>query len=198
MPRRPRRELAGGIHHVTARGNNGDAIFRDSADRYRFLRLLGTTVAEFDWRCLTYCLMSNHYHLLVRTDTPTLGVGMGRLNGRYAQRFNLRHSRSGHLWGKRYHAVLVESGPHLLEVIRYIAHNPVRAGLCACADDWEWGGHRALAGLEPPGIVDTETTLGYLAADGGAGTSRYRDLVEPKGGLAPFMVRSRLDSLRTC
>ena len=95
MPRPPRRELAGGIHHVTARGNNGEAIFRDRADRLNFLRLLRATASECRWHCLTYCLMTNHYHLLVLTEEPTLGLGIGRLNGSYAQRFNRRHSRTG-------------------------------------------------------------------------------------------------------
>jgi putative transposase len=152
MPRPPRRELAGGIHHVTARGNNGEAVFRDMADRRNFLRLLRSALTDFDWLCLTYCLMTNHYHLLLLTQEPTLGAGIGWLNGTYAQRFNRRHSRTGHLWEQRYHSLLVERGAHLLEVIRYIALNPVRAGLCTRPEEWEWGAHRALAGLEPAGF----------------------------------------------
>jgi putative transposase len=177
MPRRPRRELAGAIHHVTARGNNGETIFRDAVDRHLFLRTLGKVLADFQWRCLTYCLMSNHYHLLVLTDAPTLSAGMERLQGSYAQRFNARHRRRGHLWGERYHAVLVENNPHLLEAIRYIALNPVTAGLCAYAEAWQWSGHRALAGLQPPGLVSVEITLSYLAADGGDGRQRYDALI---------------------
>jgi putative transposase len=191
MPRPPRRELAGGIHHVTARGNDGGDVFRDAVDRHLFLRLVARVLARLEWRCLNYCLMRNHYHLLVLTETPTLGRGIGRINGTYAQAFNARHARSGHLWGKRYHAVLVEREAHLLEVIRYIALNPVRAGLCPEADDWPWGGHRALAGLGPAGIVDRGTTYAYLAGHGGDPRRRYRDLVgdatQPKEGLAPFM-----------
>ena len=194
MARPPRRELAGGIHHVTARGNNGDRIFRDATDHRIFQRLLARTAAKFAWKCLTYCLMGNHYHLLVRTEQPTLGPGIGFLNGTYAQRFNLRHSRTGHVWGARYHAVLVETDVHLLEAIRYIALNPVRAGLCPRPENWSWGGHRALAGLEPAGIVAAETTLAYLAANGGRARERYRQLVEPKAGLAPFRGDGSLDS----
>jgi REP element-mobilizing transposase RayT len=195
MPRPSRCELAGGIHHVTARGNNGADVFADTLDRHVFLRLFAKALARFEWRCLTYCLMRNHYHLLLLTEAPTLGAGVGYVNGRYAQAFNARHSRSGHLWGQRYHAVLVERGAHLLEAMRYIALNPVRAGFCDRAEDWPWGGHRALAGLGPAGLVDLETTWSYLAADGGNGRHRYRDLVaQPKEGLAPFRVAGRLDS----
>jgi REP element-mobilizing transposase RayT len=178
MPRSPRPELAGGIHHVTARGNDRQTVFRDVADRRRFLRLLNEVIERHDWKCLTYCLMGNHFHLLVMTPQPNLGVGMQRLNGRYAQLFNGRHRRSGHVWQGRYHSTLVERDAHLWETVRYIARNPVRSGICERAEEWRWSAHRALAGLEPAGFVAVGSTLEYFAAYGGRGRDRYRAFVE--------------------
>jgi putative transposase len=183
MPRTPRVEVAGGVYHVTARGTAKQTVFRDAADRHLFLRLVSDVLRRFGWSCLTYCLMDNHYHLLVKTPTPTLGVGMQHLNGRYSQRFNLRYSRSGHLWAGRYHSVLIQRDAHLLEVVRYIALNPVRARLCRVPEDWPWSGHHALAGLAPRGIVAVSETLSYLAAEGGDGSGRYRALVANINGV---------------
>jgi REP element-mobilizing transposase RayT len=174
MPRTARNEVSGGVHHVTSRGNARQIVFRDSLDRQVFSKLLLQVVQRFAWRCLTYCLMENHYHLLVATAEPTLGPGMQRLNGRYAQHFNRRHGRSGHLWGDRYYSELLQRDAHLLLALRYIALNPVRAGLCARPEDWPWSGHRELAGLEGPTLVDVAGTLDYFAANGGDGREHYR------------------------
>jgi putative transposase len=178
MPRSTRPEIAGGIHHVTARGNGRRTVFRDDADRIAFLRQFREVIGRCRWKCLTYCLMDNHVHLLVLTEDPTLGVGMQRLNGLYAQRFNARHRQSGHLWQGRYHSELVERDAHLLEAIRYIALNPVRSGTCERPEGWRWSAHRALAGLEPAGFVAVPETLGYFASYGGTGRSRYRAFID--------------------
>jgi REP element-mobilizing transposase RayT len=162
---------------VTARGNSGQRIFRDATDRHAFIRLLGQVIRRSQWSCLTYCLMNNHYHLLLLTPEPTLGTGMRRLNGLYAQRFNLRHERGGRLWGDRFFSLPLRRDAHLLAAVRYIAWNPVRAGLCARPEEWPWGGHRALLGLEPSGIVAVGDTLAYFAADGGDARRSYRDFV---------------------
>jgi putative transposase len=177
MPRSARKELAGGVHHVTSRGNGRQRIFRDVADRHVFMRLLREVIRRFRWSCLTYCLMPNHYHLLVLTIDPTLGAGMHRLNGLYAQYFNSRHNREGRFWGDRFFSLPLERDVHLLETVRYIAWNPVRAGLCARPEDWRWSGHRSLVGLERSGVVDVEQTLAYFGADGGDARSRYRTFV---------------------
>jgi putative transposase len=153
-------------------------VFRGVADRRIFLALLGTVVERFSWQCLTYCLMDNHYHVLVRTPEPNLGAGMQRLNGRYAQDFNRRHRRSGHLWEQRYGSVLLEADAHLAQAIGYIALNPVRAGLCERPEDWPWSAHRALAGATDDSLVSSEVTLNYFAAAfGGNGRARYREFV---------------------
>jgi putative transposase len=178
MPRPIRPKLAGGIHHVTSRGNDRQSVFRDDADRTRYMGGLRDVVNRYGWRCLTYCLLDNHVHLLVMTPEPTLGVGMQRLNGRYAQRFNARHGRSGHVWQGRYHSELVRRDAHLLEAVRYIALNPVRAGLCETPEAWRWSGHRALAGLEPSSVVATDDALRYFAARGGIGRDRYREFID--------------------
>ena len=102
------------------------------------------------WQCLAYCLMGNHYHLLVRLTEPNLAAGMCLLNGVYAKRFNRRHGCRDHLFGRRYHAERVERDEHLRETVRYIALNPVRAGLCPAPRSWRWSSYRAAAGLEAP------------------------------------------------
>jgi REP-associated tyrosine transposase len=178
MPRSTRPDIAGAIHHVTARGNGRRVVFRDTADRSVFLRLLREVVERCGWKCLTYCLMDNHFHLLVLTPEPTLGVGMQRLTGRYAQYFNARREQSGHLWQGRYGSELVERDAHFLETVRYIALNPVRSGLCARPEEWRWSAHRALAGLESATFVAVEDTLEYFAAYGGVGRDRYRAFIE--------------------
>ena len=178
MPRTARGELAGGIHHVTSRGNGKQTVFLDAVDRQIFVRLLRTVVMRFEWQCLTYCLMPNHYHLLVRTEEPTLGAGMHHLNGRYAQDFNRRHKCSGHLWQARYHSVRLEDEAHLPQAVGYIALNPVRAGLCARPEDWRWSAHRMLAGLASDPVVAADLTFAYFAAAfGGDGRARYREFV---------------------
>jgi putative transposase len=178
MPRTRRPDIAGGTHHVTARGNGRQTVFRDDADRRAFLSLVREVVERWEWKCLTYCLMDNHFHLLVTTPEPTLAVGMQRLNGRYAQHFNARHRQSGHLWQGRYHSELVQRDSHLLEAVRYIALNPVRSGLCERPEAWRWGAHRALAGLEPAAFVAVPETLGYFASNGGVGRVRYRAFID--------------------
>jgi putative transposase len=178
MPRTARRELAEGVHHVTCRGNGKQRVFLRPADRLIFLRFLRQAVARCRWECLTYCLMDNHYHLLVRTPEPNLGLGMHRLNGRYAQLFNQRHRRTGHLWEQRYHSVLLTENAHLAQTIGYIALNPVRAGLCDRPEDWRWSAHRALAGIEGDPILSPDAALGYFAAAfGGDGRDRYLEFV---------------------
>jgi putative transposase len=177
MPRSARTEVAGAVHHITARGNAKQAVFLDSVDRLLFIRLLRRVIDRYAWRCLTFCLLDNHYHLLVLTPEPTLGSGMQRLNGGYAQHFNRRHRRSGHVWGNRYYSQPLQRDAHLLLALRYIALNPVRAGLCERAEEWRWGGHRTLLGLESPGFVDVPTALSYFGANGADGRTAYRDFV---------------------
>jgi putative transposase len=145
MPRRPREELEGAIHHVYARGNNHCLLFVDPVDRHAYLELIGVTVADLDWLCLAYCLMGTHVHLLVETRRPNLGIGLQRAHGRYAHLFNSRHGRSGHLFHGRYGSKRVTTDAQLLTVVDYIDRNPVDAGLAATAAQWPWGSAGARA-----------------------------------------------------
>ena len=155
MPRKPRREVEPGVHHVYARGVAKQAIWVDDADRERYLALLRRVTLRHGWRCLAYCLMPNHVHLLIETTAPNLGVGMGRLQGPYAQGYNERHGRVGHLFGGRYGAKRVTTDPQLWVNAAYIAQNPVEAGLCRRPEDWRWSSHAStLSATSPPWLDD--------------------------------------------
>lgn len=130
MARKPREILEGGLYHVFARGNGRQRIFVDDADRRRYSRYLGTTIEQQEWRCLAYCLMNNHLHLLLETPLPNLSAGIQRLHSRYAQAFNGRHQQVGHLFQGRFGAVRITSDEQLWTVVAYITANPVKSGLC--------------------------------------------------------------------
>ena len=178
MPRQPRAEFEGAIHHVFARGAARQDVFLDDADRRRYLALLDRTVSWMSWRCLTYCLMGNHMHLLIETPKPNLGRGMQRFHGEYAQRFNRRHARSGHLFQRRYEAVPIESDAQLFTVVRYIANNPVEAGLCDSPEAWPWSSHAAILHRTWPRWLDVARLLARISEYGGDPHRRYVDLVK--------------------
>jgi REP element-mobilizing transposase RayT len=138
MPRIPRQALPDGIFHVTSRGVARSPIFRDPLDYLALRSQLREVMRKFAWNVYAYCLMPNHYHLIVETDREHLSAGMHRLNFLYAQRFNRRHDRAGHLFQNRFAAYVIESDEHLLNSIGYVSQNPVRAGLCDAAADWPW------------------------------------------------------------
>jgi putative transposase len=146
VPRPLREQAPGCIYHITARGNRGQEIFSRRADYLCFLALLTAGVERFEWRCHAYCLMPNHFHLLIETPEPNLSRGMQWLNGRYAQLFNQTYGYNGHLFQGRFYSGLVESNHHLLELVRYILLNPVRAGLSADAGGWEWSSFLSFVG----------------------------------------------------
>jgi REP-associated tyrosine transposase len=146
VPRPLRIAPAGGIFHITARGNRRQAIFFDDDDRRWFLRLFECAVTRFRWTCHAYCLMGNHVHLLIEIRDENLSEGMQWLLGRYAQDFNWRHGFDGHLFQRRFKSETVTSDRHLLELSRYIVLNPIRAGICTSAADWPWSSYRAAVG----------------------------------------------------
>jgi len=150
MARPLRIEFPGAVYHVTSRGNARQEIFLDSKDRELFLKTLAEVIEEYHWLCHAYCLMDNHYHLLVETPEANLSRGMRQLNGVYTQIFNRRHATFGHLFQGRYKAILVEKESYLLALCRYIVLNPVRTGKVKEARDWPWSSYRATAGLAPP------------------------------------------------
>jgi len=146
MARPLRLQFPGALYHVTSRGNARRKIYLDDEDRHRFLDLLGKEVTQQGWRCYAYCLMDNHYHLLIETPEPTLVAGMRRLNGVYTQAFNRRHGRVGHLFQGRYKAIVVDKEAYLLELCRYVVLNPVRAKAITRPERWPWSSFRATLG----------------------------------------------------
>ena len=142
MPRQPRRRVLHGTFHVTSRGVARTTLYRDADDYRLFLVLLRDAVDRWDWEMHVLCLMPNHFHLVVATTAPRLSAGLHRVNGIYAQSFNARYERSGHLFGDRFFARVIESEEHLHAACRYVLENPVRARLCATAVDWPWSASR--------------------------------------------------------
>lgn len=177
MARKPRID-APGIHHVWARGNDRQDIFRDTADRQDYLRLLGLTVLRKRWRCLAYCLMDNHVHLLLETQDANLAAGMQWLHGVYASTINDRRLRSGHIFQGRYGSKPVTDDEQLWTAIAYIVHNPVRAGLCEKPGDWRWSSHAAIVRGPAPRWLDRERLLEHLSGAGGNPEILYRELTD--------------------
>jgi REP element-mobilizing transposase RayT len=165
MARPLRLPFPGGIYHVTARGNDRQTIFEDDADCSLFLIVLASVVTRYRVRCHAYCLMSNHYHVLLQTPEGNLSAAMRQLNGVYTQRFNRSHDRCGHVLQGRFGAQLVDGQAYLLEVCRYIVLNPVRASLVSHPRDWRWSSFRATAG---EGTVPGFLTVDWVQALSGA------------------------------
>jgi len=128
MARPLRIEFPGAVYHVTSRGNARQNIYNNDEDRQKFLSILTLVVERFHWICHSYCLMDNHYHLLLETPIPNLSAGMRQLNGIYTQAFNRNQRRVGHLFQGRFKAIIIEKQAHLLELSRYIVLNPIHAG----------------------------------------------------------------------
>jgi REP element-mobilizing transposase RayT len=188
--------VAGGIHHITNRGNRRAKIFRDERDLQAFLWLYGRAVERYQWRCLTFCLLPNHVHLVVETPEPTLSRGMQFLAGRYAQDFNERHGLSGHVFQGRFFARLARSEEHLAQLLRYVALNP--------SDPlaWHWSAHPVLMSGSSTRLVDAARVEELLEVWGGRHGSRYAALFEPSHWLAgkygaadPFEFRPPLEEL---
>lgn len=178
MARPLRLEYPGACYHITSRGNAKQPIFRDDADREAFLRILAGTIEQFKWELFAYCLMGNHYHLLLATPQPNLSRGMRQLNGLYTQRFNRRHGRVGHLFQGRFAAILVERETYLLELVRYVALNPVRAGIVSVPEDWRWSSHRSHAAMAAaPTWLQIEAILERFGGDGVEAPLHYRRFV---------------------
>ncbi len=178
MSRPLRLEFPHAFYHVTARGNRQEAIYEDDLDRRLFLEILGDTVADFNWLLHAYCLMSNHYHLLVETPDGNLSAGMRQLNGLYTQRSNRKHGRVGHVFQGRYKAILVDQERYLLEVARYVVLNPVRAGMVRQAQDWPWSSYGAMTGqTEPPRWLATDVLLSAFGGTRAQAMQQYAEFV---------------------
>lgn len=160
MARPLRLEFAGALYHVTSRGDRQEAIYEEDIDREHFLGVLAAVCDRYNWACHAYCLMTNHYHLLIETPDSNLSKGMRQLNGVYTQKFNRQHSRVGHVFQGRYKAILVDKNSYLLELARYIVLNPVRASMVRSAKDWRWSSYRATVGqVELPAWLQVDWLL---------------------------------------
>ncbi len=179
MTRPLRIEYAGAVYHITSRGNEKMAVFKDEQDRINFLNTLQHVNKRYNWLCHAYCLMDNHYHLLIETPDGNLSLGMRQLNGVYTQLFNKRHQRTGHLFQGRYKSILIQKDSHLLEVCRYVVLNPVRARMVERPEAWKWSSYRATAGREfPPPCLTTDWVLGQFSRKRAKAEQEYRQFVE--------------------
>jgi REP element-mobilizing transposase RayT len=182
MARPLRIEYPGAVYHVTSRGKERREVFFTDDDRGGFLTVLGEVCKRFDWLCHSYCLMSNHYHLLLETPQANLSKGMRQLNGVYTKQINRRHGWVGHLLQGRFQGILVEKDSYLLELARYIVLNPVRAGMVDRAEDWGWSSYRASVGLEAsPGFLTTDWVLSSFVGGRAAKPGRHSPALSSKG-----------------
>jgi len=178
MARPLRIEFPGAVYHVTSRGNAGQAIFIDDEDRGRFLDGLSIVVERFKWLCHAYCLMENHYHLLIETPNGNLSKGMRELNGVYTQGYNQRYRRVGHLFQGRYKAILVEKDNHLLSLCRYVVLNPAGVGLIKRPEQWRWSSYRATVGLaKSPSFLTIDWVLSQFGGRKRVALEKYRRFV---------------------
>jgi putative transposase len=182
VPRPLRVEVAGGIYHVVARGNERREIFRDNDDREDYLRRLAASSARFRFRVLAYCLMDNHVHLALERGPTALSKVMHALHSAYAQRFNRRHGRVGHLFQGRYKAYLVQEERYLLTLIRYIHLNPVAAGLVDRPESFRWVTDRCYRYGEGPRWLATDVLLTRLDSNVGHARAVYARLMAEGAG----------------
>jgi len=164
MARPLRIEYSGALYHVTSRGNAGNRIYRNDKDRTYFLELLGFIIERLHWLCHSYCLMDNHYHLIIETPEGKLSQGMRQLNGIYTQKYNKKYKKTGHIFQGRYKAIIIDKDSYLLELCRYVVLNPVRANMVEKPEDWIWSSHKATCGIiTRPAFLTTDWILGQFS-----------------------------------
>jgi len=186
MPRAPRIQVPGGIYHVNSKGCAERFIFLDDIDRTSFEQILARVVTKHEWSCSSFCLMGTHYHLLVTTPLGDLAAGMQSLNGLYAQTFNRRHGAAGHVFKSRYHAEFIQTDSHLLETTRYVALNPVRAGLCERPEDWPWSSFAETIGERSARpFIASDVLLKLFSDDPDLARARFRAFVEDSSPVQP-------------
>lgn len=178
MARPLRIEYPGAVYHITNRGNERREIYKDDLDRKTFLDTLQQVKTRYNWLCHAYCLMGNHYHLLIETPDGNLSIGMRQLNGVYTQAYNRRYKRSGHLFQGRYKAIILQKDSHLLEVCRYVVLNPVRAGLVEKPEEWRWSSYAATSGkCKAHPCLTTDWVLGQFDSKRFSAGRKYRSFV---------------------
>jgi putative transposase len=191
MARPLRIEFPGAIYHVTSRGDHGEPVFDDDNDRLALLSVIAQALERFAASALAYCLMDNHYHLVIQTRRANLSRLMRQVNGVYTQEYNRRHDKAGPLFQGRFKGILVDKDAYLLEVCRYVDLNPVRTRDVREPGNWRWSSYRAHTGkVAPPGWLDTAAVQRYVlgrdavtAADRRKAQSRYAALVAAGKGI---------------
>jgi putative transposase len=184
MARPLRLEFPHALYHVTARGDGREDIYVSDEDRLAWLDTLGQVCARFNWVCHAYCLMSNHYHIVVETPNANLSKGMRQLNGVYTQWFNRTHQRVGHVFQGRFKAILVEKDSYLLELARYVVLNPLRAKMVRRIEQWPWSSYRATCGqVPPPAWLHTDFVLSQFGSQRARAVTKYVAFVHEGKGL---------------
>jgi putative transposase len=199
MPSAARNAISDTIYQITSRGNRRELIYRDDIDRQNWLRTLGDVCERFHWRVHAFCQMGNHYHLVADTR-DALSDGMQRLNGIYTQRFNYRHEVGGHLFERRFHSELVDRQTHLLELMRYVVLNPVRAGMVATPGGWQWSSYAMTCDeASAPLWLEKKWVLAQFADEHADAVLAFRGFVADgvKNGDRPAGASPRL-TLRSC
>ena len=184
MGRQLRIEYPGAFYHVTARGNERKDIYKSEKDREKFLSYLESAVVRYGSAIHAYCLMNNHYHLVVETPHGNLSQVMQHINGAYTNYFNAKRKRSGHLFQGRYTAILVEADTYAQELSRYVHLNPTRVGIGAMPEDYRWSSYRDYVGLrDAPSWLATTFILGLFGTTREAAQTSYRQFVEDACGM---------------
>lgn len=192
MTRPLRLQFPGALYHVTSRGNRRSRIYRDDADRNAWLDVLALVCDRYHCVVHSFCLMSNHFHLMLETVEPNLARAMRHLNGEYTQHFNRRHHTVGHLFQGRYKAILVQRESYLLELSRYIVLNPVRAKMVDLVDDWPWSSHRFYIGdAPPPSWLESDWILAQFGNCRSQAVAAYRTFVSAGIDKASPLVETR-------
>ena len=196
MARPLRIEYEGAVYHVTSRGNARLDIYLDDEDRVLFLDVLQYVVERFGWKCHGYCLMSNHYHLMIETPQSNLSRGMSQLNGMFTQRFNRRNKRVGHVFQGRFKSIIVDKDAYLLELSRYIVRNPIAANMVKSLNDWPWSSYLATSGLTPaPVFLHVDWLLSQFSDSKTKARQIYIDFVSKKDGQSPWQALNGPDIL---
>lgn len=179
MPRKPRLHYPGAVYHVILRGNSGQDVFFDAGDRTRFFLLLQESVERFGYRVHAFCLMTTHIHLAIQVGDRPLSRIMQNIGFRYTQFINRKYKRTGHLFQGRYKALLIDADSYLLELIRYIHLNPVRAGMVRFPDEYPWSSHTSYSGDStcPPWLT-MDWALAQFARNPDTATKRYRAFMD--------------------